>query len=197
MSNPQFIRSGAAREILAHLQPRRRLRMGLDTVELVMNFEEGFGIAIPDEEAARMRTPRDVLQYAAGRLGAVRGEGCLTQRTFYALRRGFRAAGVARPLTPRTPLRELADDPWPVLWTRVRLRAGEPWWPAFVPGKGIWDNDPLSVGGLARHIIGRPPPPGQPWTWERMEMVMRLALCDKGIDEYSLDDDFVRDMGLD
>ena len=38
-------------------------RMGLDTVELVMRFEEGFGITIPDAVAERMMTPRDVADY--------------------------------------------------------------------------------------------------------------------------------------
>lgn len=31
--------------------------MGLDSVELVMAFEEEFGISIPDEAAASMLTP--------------------------------------------------------------------------------------------------------------------------------------------
>ena len=35
----------------------------LDTVELVMAFEEEFDIEIPDEEAEKIRTVRDVLNY--------------------------------------------------------------------------------------------------------------------------------------
>ena len=37
--------------------------MGLDTVELVMSFEEAFGIEIPNELAAEMATPRDVRDF--------------------------------------------------------------------------------------------------------------------------------------
>ncbi len=35
----------------------------LDTVELVMAFEEEFGLDIPDEEAEKMRTVGDAVRY--------------------------------------------------------------------------------------------------------------------------------------
>ena len=35
----------------------------LDTVELVMAFEEEFGVEIPDEEAEKIRTVQDVVNY--------------------------------------------------------------------------------------------------------------------------------------
>ncbi|MDX1578425.1 MAG: acyl carrier protein [Gemmatimonadota bacterium] len=35
----------------------------LDTVELVMAFEEEFGIEIPDEDAERMQTVGDAISY--------------------------------------------------------------------------------------------------------------------------------------
>lgn len=35
----------------------------LDTVELVMAFEEEFGIEIPDEDAENIRTVKDVVEY--------------------------------------------------------------------------------------------------------------------------------------
>ncbi len=35
----------------------------LDTVELVMAFEEKFGIEIPDEEAEKIRTVQDAISY--------------------------------------------------------------------------------------------------------------------------------------
>lgn len=37
--------------------------MGLDAVELVMAFEEEFGIAIPDSAAEKMQTPGHVIDY--------------------------------------------------------------------------------------------------------------------------------------
>ena len=35
----------------------------LDTVELVMAFEEGFGIEIPDEDAEKIQTVKDATSY--------------------------------------------------------------------------------------------------------------------------------------
>lgn len=35
----------------------------LDTVELIMAFEEEFGIEIPDEDAEKMNTVGDAIQY--------------------------------------------------------------------------------------------------------------------------------------
>jgi acyl carrier protein len=35
----------------------------LDTIELVMAFEEAFGIEIPDEDAEKIKTVRDAIDY--------------------------------------------------------------------------------------------------------------------------------------
>ena len=84
--------------------------MGLDGVELVMAWEEAFGITIADEEAVKIRTPRMTIDLIHAKLGGLlRGDArCLTQRCFYLLRRHF------LPLTtmPRksiTPKARLVD----------------------------------------------------------------------------------------
>lgn len=41
----------------------------LDTVELVMAFEEEFGIEIPDEDAEKIRTVQDVIDYLKAHKG--------------------------------------------------------------------------------------------------------------------------------
>jgi acyl carrier protein len=41
----------------------------LDTVELVMAFEEEFGIEIPDEEAEKLGSVGDALKYLNDKLG--------------------------------------------------------------------------------------------------------------------------------
>ena len=38
----------------------------LDTVELVMAFEEGFSIEIPDEDAEKIQTVKDAITYIKG-----------------------------------------------------------------------------------------------------------------------------------
>ena len=43
--------------------------MGLDTVELLMAFEEKFGVRIPDEDAAHLTTPRKVTDYIMSKTG--------------------------------------------------------------------------------------------------------------------------------
>ena len=44
--------------------------MGLDTVELLMAFEEEFGMAIPDADASELTTPRQVTDYVMSKLYA-------------------------------------------------------------------------------------------------------------------------------
>lgn len=42
----------------------------LDTVELVMAFEKEFDVDIPDEEAEKLRTVGDALQYLHDKMGS-------------------------------------------------------------------------------------------------------------------------------
>src|SRR3982074_3733554 len=50
----------------------------LDTVELVMRFEEEFGIEIPDEDAEKIQSVRDAYNYIDQHKakGGCRGRGC-------------------------------------------------------------------------------------------------------------------------
>jgi acyl carrier protein len=41
----------------------------LDTIELVMAFEEAFGIEIPDEDAEKIKTVQDAIAYVEARKG--------------------------------------------------------------------------------------------------------------------------------
>lgn len=41
----------------------------LDTVELVMAFEEAFGIEIPDEDAEKISKVKDAIEYIKNRMG--------------------------------------------------------------------------------------------------------------------------------
>jgi acyl carrier protein len=61
--------------------------MGLDGVELVMAFEERFGIQISDAEAEHCFTPANVIDLILGKLCAAESSVCLTQHSFHNLRR--------------------------------------------------------------------------------------------------------------
>jgi len=41
----------------------------LDLVELVMAMEEAFGMEVPDEEAEKLRTVKDVIDYVKAKVG--------------------------------------------------------------------------------------------------------------------------------
>jgi acyl carrier protein len=64
--------------------------MGLDSVELVIEVEEAFDTPIPDEVAARMRTPGDIFDYLAGSGFKATPIGpCLSQAVFNRVRRAI------------------------------------------------------------------------------------------------------------
>jgi len=86
--------------------------MGLDTVELVMELEDAFSLAMPDEDAEKIQTIGDTVSYIVGRLRlmspAPLGH-CHTSRAFYRLRREMhRQLGVPRrQIMPRSRIGEL------------------------------------------------------------------------------------------
>lgn len=102
--------------------------MGLDTVELVMAFEEEFGIDIPDQEAERMVYVRDVVRFFKERMDVTPPEDCLTKRVFYKLRRalienyGLQRHQIQRNtvLSDLMPLKQI-EDGWPYLEMFLKL----------------------------------------------------------------------------
>lgn len=83
--------------------------MGLDAIELVMSVEERFGIEIADEDASRIRTPRQLMDFVCHRVSVADEGKCLSQRSFYRVRRRLMAAtGLARKdIGPGTPLQAI------------------------------------------------------------------------------------------
>lgn len=66
--------------------------MGLDTVELIMDVEDAFGVKIPDADAAEMRTVGQLWEYLSERVEFDREGPCASAAAFYRLRRGLVAA---------------------------------------------------------------------------------------------------------
>lgn len=106
--------------------------MGLDSVELVMAFEEKFAITIPDEEAEKMITPRHVIDYIYGQVQHSDAKTCLSQRAFYRLRRALqqelglerRAVRPATALASIVPIRDRRST-----WARIKQAEALEKWP--------------------------------------------------------------------
>lgn len=118
--------------------------MGLDGVELVMEFEDEFGIDITDEEAVGLRTPGMVIDLVLSKLEVAAQEVCWSQRAFYLLRGALMEyAGAARgAIRPDSALQDLIHPEhvarmWPTLEQAVEAKV----WPGLV-------RAPLLVAGL-------------------------------------------------
>src|SRR5688572_12178946 len=108
--------------------------MGLDGVELVMAFEEGFGISIADAEAEACMTPAAVISLILGKLRASDERVCVSQRAFYFLRKALtRTLGVSRgKVVLNTDIRSFTagrseTDVWDDLKSAVQARS----WPGL------------------------------------------------------------------
>jgi hypothetical protein len=178
--------------------------MGLEIVELVIAVEELFDIAIPDEVAAGLLTPRHVMDYVSTRVPTAPPDRCLTQHTFYKVRRGLRATvGAGTAVTPATRLDTVAaEHTWPAVWSTVREAAGTSGWPETTPWPGWLRDGPVDLRALVLHIVTHLPQPdparGESWTRERIELALREVVYQTvGRRGFSLDDEFVGDLGLD
>jgi hypothetical protein len=87
--------------------------MGLDAVELILAWEDTFGISISDAEAERMFTTRQVVERIYERIRGTGPEdcGCLSMRAFNRLRKAFLAEGVSRrDVRPEARVTSLLPD---------------------------------------------------------------------------------------
>ena len=113
--------------------------MGLDLVELVIRFEDAFGIAIPDHVAEQLTTPRKVTDYIVSQVGTNEQPSCLTQQAFYFLRARFvPSLNISRKdFGPDTSLENLIPlEHRKRLWEDLRSQIG----PAALPdlSRPLW-----------------------------------------------------------
>ena len=113
--------------------------MGLDLIELVIKFEDAFGVAIPDKVAAELTTPRKVAEYISSQLAESGQRSCLTQQAFYFLRGKFKAfLDVSRSdFKPDTRLEDLVPlDRRRKVWADIQSQVG----PAAIPdlARPVW-----------------------------------------------------------
>lgn len=176
--------------------------MGLDAVEIVMGWEEAFGISIADAEGAMLRTPRMAIDLICQKLEVREADDfCFSQRIFYLLRRAC-VAVLACPraaITPRTRLGELI----PIrgrqrVWTALSREARLPL-PTTMLGIGSWSP---TVGELvtrltassASALVGA----GAGWSRRQVREVVRAVVSRQiGFTDYSDDADFIHDLRID
>jgi acyl carrier protein len=157
--------------------------MGLDTVELVMEVEDEFGISVADADAEMIQTVGQLHAYVCHRLRP-RGETiCPSARAFYR----FRRALLARQPVPRRCVRPSSRI------TRLLPQECRDRWPAVAAEVGL--AKAYSFGGRAavrfpavfttvRDLVRRMTFPASPWdrvvvdgefeqrTWERVRAIV-------------------------
>jgi len=106
--------------------------MGLDSVEIVMELEERFGLAISDEDWMKIATPRQAIELIEDHLTIQDDPPCQTQRAFYRLRRVLMGLwGVGRgEIELETPLRRhVRFEEERAFWQALKERLGARRWP--------------------------------------------------------------------
>lgn len=97
--------------------------MGLDSVELIMAFEEEFDIQISDEEASRLLTPRQVAEFVAKKLNIpiINHEKYLFHKKFNVFRRFLmHEFGIERQkIKPNALMTDLLQNNLPKKWTKI------------------------------------------------------------------------------
>src|SRR5437763_15243690 len=106
--------------------------MGLDSVELVMELEDAFGVSIPDDDAEKAQTVGQTVLLIVDLLSRSRGPDpsyCASARAFYQLRRELVAhCGIARKvIRPDSRVGELVPSgPRRNAWADIARRCGLP-----------------------------------------------------------------------
>ena len=178
--------------------------MGLDSVEIVMLWEESLGVSITNEEAVTLLTPRMAIDLLATKLHSeisISG-GCLTLRAFNRLRRAIScAAGVARSeIRPTARLRELVPRRGRrSTWKAVRSASLVTSLPSLTLGLYL---APATVGDLAHWVVAHAAhalkAPHEQWTRSEIRIVVRTVVTEIcGARDFSDDDQFIRDIGID
>ena len=104
--------------------------MGLETVELVMDVEESFGISIPDEKAQDIVTVGDLFEFVKSRAKLAPAGTCLTAATFYDVKRALRDRGISQRFGPSTHLADILPSAdrrsfWNSLGSGMQLKLPE------------------------------------------------------------------------
>lgn len=128
--------------------------MGLDLVELAIRFEDTFGITIPDRVAEELTTPRKVTDYIFSQVNTVNQSPCLSQQSFYYLRKKFvTLLGISRrEFRPEVQLETLIPlGPRKEIWLKVMDEIGSSSLPALA--RPIWVVSSLGFLSILSLIV--------------------------------------------
>jgi acyl carrier protein len=86
--------------------------MGLDSVELIIEWENRTGVEFSDRDAASIRTPEDAFRILRAKTAGDRCDTCASRLAFAEIRRWLMKQGHERAsITPRTSLSSFAERP--------------------------------------------------------------------------------------
>ena len=170
--------------------------MGLDTVEILMCWEETFQINIPDGDAAVMETPRQAISYLCSRLDAAdAASACPTLQKFNRLRHSIcQVTGASRrEVRPSVDVRCFYQYvPQREFWQRMMPGFG----PAPIQAPG-WFSSTTTVGDIVDQLLMCPLSQGERWTKPRVRAAVRAAVRQYVGRRFHDDEHFIRDLGLD
>jgi hypothetical protein len=160
------------------------MAMGLEAMELIMGWEEAFGIQLDDDEAELLKNPRMVIERFSERLGAMRGVDavCPSHSAFNQVRQAMQLTlGVPRSeIQSRTILRKiLPKENRKELWQAICDQVATPTTPPLTWATGIF-HGPSSVQGLADWLAFKHPrhfmEAGAPWTHSQVRAIVRAVI---------------------
>lgn len=175
--------------------------MGLDSVEIVITWEETFGIPISDSEVVDIRTPRQAMDLISKKLGASDAKSfCPTLRAFHVFRAAVRqvTGDSTRRLRLSESLRDLPAGRWKkVFWKECAAAMGlEGFRPPAVLFRRATVRD--AVEDLVARHLHRLRKPSEPWTRTLVRFGVRSGVtCIMGTRNFDDDDDFIKDIGID
>ena len=177
--------------------------MGLDSVELILAWEETFGIPITDAEAEAMFTTRQIVDriFQKVRSNLPEDQGCLSMRVFFRLRKAFEEKGIPRhkvrpevKVSSLLPGRRRRD-----VLSEVSQRAGlqplpkMPFGLQFTFGRV---RDIVTDAVIQQHQILRLA--GQGWSRSQVREVVRAVMFTQLLlRKFSDDAEIVKDLGVD
>lgn len=179
--------------------------MGLESVEIVMAWEESFGITLSEAEAAKMFTTRNTIDFIYATLRAAEpslpeDSGCLALRAYYRLKRSCIHHGIdSSGVRPDAKLADLV--PWVNRKERIAAilnYAGFAHPPRIPFGLRFTFGrlrDYVLDGVISHHRVLRRP--GTTWSREQVREVARAILrVQLVVTRFSDDARFVQDLGV-